>query len=159
MIRLAKLIGVCMTEGGRAGDVIRRLIAPRLHWVPGLRARLLDGETPVLQRSTLVHRPRVRRSLAGRLCPNALLADGSRLDDAATGGFLLVTTVAASKEQCVQLAARGVRVVEAVPGSQLHRWLSAGHAEAALVRPDHTVMRAGRDLTVLCSAAPRFLAA
>jgi 3-(3-hydroxy-phenyl)propionate hydroxylase len=159
MIRLAKLIGVCMTAGGRAGDVIRRLIAPRLRWVPGLRARLLDGETPVLQRSTLVHRPRVRSSLAGRLCPNALLADGSRLDDAATGGFLLVTTVAASKEQCVQLAARGIRVVEAVPGSQLHRWLSAGHAEAALVRPDHTVMRVGRDLTALCSAAPRFLAA
>ena len=69
MIRLAKLIGASMTQGGRAGGVLRKLIAPRLHWVPGLRDRLLDGETPALRRSALVHRPRFRRSLAGRLCP------------------------------------------------------------------------------------------
>ena len=48
MIRLAKLIGVSMTQGGRAGDLLRRAIAPRLHRVPGLRDRLLDSETPPL---------------------------------------------------------------------------------------------------------------
>ena len=158
MIRLAKLIGVAMTQGGRAGDLLRRLIAPRLHWVPGLRDRLLAGETPVLRGSVLVHGPRFRRSLAGRLCPNALLANGSRLDDASNGGFLLVTTVTPSSQQRACLGERGVRVVQAGPGSQLHRWLSAGHAAAALVRPDHTVMQAGRDLSALCLATPGFLA-
>ena len=158
MIRLAKLIGASMTRGGRAGDLLRRLIAPRLHWLPGLGDRLLSGETPALRRSALVHRPRFRRSLAGQLCPNALLPNGSRLDDASNGGFVLITTVTLSSQKQAWLAGRGVRVVEAVPGSQLHRWLSARHAAAALVRPDHTVMRAGRHLAALCHSAPRFRA-
>jgi 3-(3-hydroxy-phenyl)propionate hydroxylase len=158
MIRLAKLIGASMTRGGRAGDLLRRLIAPRLHWLPGLRDRLLSGETPRLGRSALVHRPRFRRSIAGRLCPNALLPDGSRLDDASNGGFLLITSVTPTSQTQARLAGRGVRVVEALPGSQLHRWLSARHAAAALVRPDHTAMRAGRDLAAICLATPRFLA-
>ena len=54
LIRLAKLVGVAMTRGGRAGDLLRRAIAPRLHWVPGVRDRLLDSETPPLSRSALV---------------------------------------------------------------------------------------------------------
>ena len=158
MIRLAKLIGASMTRGGRAGNLLRRLIAPRLHWFPGLRDRLLFGETPGLRRSALVHRPRFRRSIAGRLCPNALLPDGRRLDDASNGGFLLITSVTPTSQTQARLAGRGVRVVEALPGSQLHRWLSARHAAAALVRPDHTAMRAGRDLAAICLATPRFLA-
>ena len=157
MIRLAKLIGVSMTQGGRAGDLLRRLVAPRLHWVPGVRDRLLDSETPPLRPSALVHGRRLRRSLHGRACPNALLPDGSRVDDQATGGFMLVTTVAPSHEEQMRLAERGVRVVEVAPGSQMHGWLSQGHALGALVRPDYTVMQAGRDLSALCLAAPRFL--
>ena len=35
LIKLAKLIGVAMTQGGRAGDLLRKAIAPRLHWIPG----------------------------------------------------------------------------------------------------------------------------
>jgi 3-(3-hydroxy-phenyl)propionate hydroxylase len=78
LIKLAKLIGAAMTQGGRAGDVLRRVIAPRLQWVPGLRHRILDSETPRLSRGgDLVVGS--RRSLAGRLCPNALLGDGRRL--------------------------------------------------------------------------------
>ena len=48
LIQLAKLVGASMTQGGRAGDLLRRAIAPRLHLVPGLRDRLLDSETPPL---------------------------------------------------------------------------------------------------------------
>ena len=92
MIKLAKLIGAAMTRGGRAGNALRKLIAPRLHLLPGLRERVLDSETPPLHGSALVHRPPARRSLAGRLCPNAALGDGRRLDDLETSGFLLVTT-------------------------------------------------------------------
>ena len=156
MIKLAKLIGAAMTKGGRTGDALRKVVAPRLNLLPGLRDRILDSETPPLHRSALVDRPRFTRSLAGRLCPNALLGDGQRLDDLATVGFLLVTTVAPTDEQRQRLVERGTLVLEVDPASELGTWLSEGHSVAALVRPDHTVMQAGRDLPALTLAAPRF---
>ena len=158
MIKLAKLIGAAMTEGGRAGNVLRKLIAPRLHLVPGLRDRIVDGETPPLTRSALVEGRRRRKSLTGRLCPNALLADGTRYDDVTGGGFVLVTGVPLSPQQRALLAGRGTEVLEVQPGAPLHRWLADGKAAAALVRPDFTVLRAGRDVAELCEAAPKFLA-
>ena len=159
LIQLAKLIGVSMTQGGRAGDLLRRAIAPRLHWVPGLRDRLLDSETPPLSRSALVDGRGLRTSLNGRLCPNALLTDDIRYDDVTRGGFVLVTAVPLSPEQRALLAGRGTEVLEVEPGSALHTWLADGKAAAALVRPDFTVLRAGRDVAALCEAAPRFLVA
>jgi 3-(3-hydroxy-phenyl)propionate hydroxylase len=154
LIKLAKLIGAAMTQGGGAGDVLRRVVAPRLHWVPGLRERLLDSETPPLSRSDLVVGP--RRSLAGRLCPNALLPDGRRFDDVATGGFVLVSAVLLSPEQRRRVVERGATVIEVGPGSALYSWLTTAHAAAALVRPDNTVARAGRDVSALCASVPRF---
>src|SRR6478609_7205299 len=136
MIRLAKLVGVSMTQGGRAGDLLRHLIAPRAHRVPGLRHRLLDGETPRLSRSALVLRPPAGRSLAGSLCPNARLADGRRLDEATGNGFVLVSAVSLSPLQRARLDERGARAVEVETGSPLHVWLTAGRATAAVVRPD-----------------------
>ncbi|GAB3260507.1 bifunctional 3-(3-hydroxy-phenyl)propionate/3-hydroxycinnamic acid hydroxylase MhpA [Nocardioides dilutus] len=156
MIRLAKLIGAAMTQGGRAGNALRRLVAPRMHLLPGVRDRILDSETPPLHRCELVQRARFARSLAGRLCPNALLEDGRRLDEAAGAGFLLVTTAAPSGEQRHGLAERGTRVLEVGPTSALGVWLTSGRAAAALVRPDGTVMQAGRDLDALTRVAPRF---
>jgi len=156
MIKLAKLIGAAMTRGGRAGDVLRQLIAPRLHLLPGLRDRILDSETPPLERSTLVRSTRSTRSLAGRLCPNALLGDGRRLDDSAAVGFLLVTTVEPTEEQRQRLVECGTRILEVDRASELGTWLSEGRSVAALVRPDHTVLQAGRDLAALVLAAPRF---
>jgi 3-(3-hydroxy-phenyl)propionate hydroxylase len=69
MIRLAKLLGVAMTEGGEFGNLLRKAVMPRLHLVPGLRGRVLSSETPALRRSELVRRPRFRPGLAGTLCP------------------------------------------------------------------------------------------
>ncbi|HTI25031.1 MAG TPA: bifunctional 3-(3-hydroxy-phenyl)propionate/3-hydroxycinnamic acid hydroxylase [Kutzneria sp.] len=69
MIRLARLLGAAMTEGGEAGNLLRRVLMPRLHLLPGLRNRVLSSETPALHRSELVLRPRFRRTLAGTLCP------------------------------------------------------------------------------------------
>jgi 3-(3-hydroxy-phenyl)propionate hydroxylase len=69
---------------------------------------------------------------------------------------MFVTAEALSSQQRAILADRSVRVVQATPGSQLHAWLSAGNAAAALIRPDYTVMRAGRDLTALAGTTPRF---
>jgi 3-(3-hydroxy-phenyl)propionate hydroxylase len=157
LINLARLVGAAMTRGGRAGEVLRRVIAPRLHWVPGLRERLLDSETPRLSRSDLVVGP--RRSLAGRLCPNAVLEDGRRFDDVATGRFVLVSAVPLTPEQRRRVAERGAAWVEVRAGSPLHSWLSEAHAAGAVVRPDHTVARSGRDVSELCAAVPRFLVA
>jgi 3-(3-hydroxy-phenyl)propionate hydroxylase len=158
LIKLAKLIGASMTQGGRAGNLLRRLIAPRLHLVPGVRDRILDSQTPPLHRSELVHRLGSKRSLAGRLCPNALLGDGSRFDDVAAGRFALVVTDALSGQQHQRVTERGARLVEARRGSALWSWLDSGHATAALVRPDYTVIRAGRDVDALIDSTPRFAA-
>ena len=159
LIKLAKLIGASMTQGGRAGDLLRKAIAPRLHWIPGLRDRLLDSETPPLRRSALVEGRRPRKSLNGRLCPNALLADGTRYDDVTRGGFVLVTGVPLSRQQRDVLESRGTEVLEVAPGSPLYKWLADGKAAAALVRPDFTVLRAGRDVGELCELAPKFMVA
>ena len=159
MIRLARLMGLSMTHGGRVGDVLRKLVAPRLHWIPGLRDRLLDSETPPLRRSAMVERRGRRESLTGRMCPNALLADGRRYDDVTRGGFVCVSGVPLSPHQHAVLASRGTEVLEVEPDSPLHTWLADGNAAAALVRPDFTVLRADRDVSALLDAAPTFLVA
>jgi len=146
MIRLAKAVGAAMTAGGAAGNLIRRVVAPRLARIPGLRAHLLDSETPALRRSALVARPRLGRSLAGRLCPNAVLGDGRRFDDVAGGRFALVTAIRPPEALRAELAGRGAAVVDAAPGSPLHRWLRRGRARVAVVRPDGVVARTARDL-------------
>jgi 3-(3-hydroxy-phenyl)propionate hydroxylase len=159
LIRLAKLIGVSMTQGGKGGDLLRKAIAPRIHRIPRLRDRILDSETPPLSQSALVEGRRLRRSLNGRLCPNALLTDDVRYDDVTHGGFVFVTGVRLSPLQRAALAARGTEVLEVETGSPLFQWLADGNATAALVRPDFTVQAAGRDVARLCEAAPRFLVA
>ena len=95
-----------------------------------------------------------RKSLNGRMCPNALLADDIRYDDVTRGGFVFVTGVPLSPQQRALLAGRGTEVLEVQPGSTLYRWLADGNAAAALVRPDFTVLRADRDVAALCDAAP-----
>jgi 3-(3-hydroxy-phenyl)propionate hydroxylase len=159
LIRLAKLIGVSMTQGGGAGDLLRRTVAPRLHRIPGLRDRILDSESPSLRTSAFVERRGLRRSLNGRLCPNALLRDEVRYDDVTRGGFVLVTGVALAPRLQALLEARGTEVLEVRPGSALYGWLARGRAAAALVRPDFTVQASGRDVARLCEAAPKFMVA
>ena len=69
---------------------------------------------------------------------------------------MLVTGVPLSPQQRAALADRGTEVLEVRPGSPLHTWLASGKATAALVRPDFTVMRAGRDIATLVDSTPRF---
>ncbi|MFC4022044.1 bifunctional 3-(3-hydroxy-phenyl)propionate/3-hydroxycinnamic acid hydroxylase [Micromonospora sp. GCM10011542] len=151
MIKLAKVIGTAMTAGGRAGDVIRRAVAPRLHLVPGLKELATDSQTPPLRRSDLVKRPRLRHTLAGRLCPNVTLDGERRLDDVAAGRFAIVTATEPPAALRADIERRGAVLVEARPGSELHRWLTNGRAHAALVRPDGTVLGAARRLSVVCA--------
>ena len=156
LIRLARLVGMAMTEGGELGNLLRRLVAPRLYLVPGVARLVLSSETPALHGGELVIRSRLGRSLAGRLCPNVVLDDGRRFDDLAGGRFAVVTTSDASPDQRAEVARRGGVLVPARPGSPLHRWLRRGYATSAIVRPDSTVLRAGRDLSALCAGLPPF---
>jgi 3-(3-hydroxy-phenyl)propionate hydroxylase len=149
MIRRAVLIGKAMTEGGRFGDFIRRLAAPRLS------GRVLDSETPALHRSDLVVRPRLRRNLAGRLCPNALFDDGRRFDDVVGGRFAVVTAAVPSETERAAVEKRGAVLVTTRCSHDLRRWLRRG---AAVVRPDGTVLSTGDSLSRLCRSLPRFTA-
>ncbi|WP_262286344.1 bifunctional 3-(3-hydroxy-phenyl)propionate/3-hydroxycinnamic acid hydroxylase [Micromonospora sp. MA102] len=146
MIKLARLIGTAMTAGGEWGNVIRRAVAPRLHLVPGLTDLATDSRTPPLRRSDLVVRPRLRRGLAGGLCPNAIIDGDRRFDDVAAGRFAIVTSTELSTALRADIERHGAVLIVASPGSALHRWLRTGAARAAVVRPDGTVLHAGRRL-------------
>lgn len=154
MIRLALAVGRAMTAGGEFGNLIRRMVVPRLHRLPGLSANLVESETPALHRSVLVQKSRAPRQLAGTLCPNPLVASGTRLDSEIGNGFAVVTRTEPSAAERALADQRGAVVHFAAPGSALANWLRRGRADAAIVRPDRTVMRAGRDLTILFDALP-----
>jgi 3-(3-hydroxy-phenyl)propionate hydroxylase len=85
------------------------------------------------------------------MCPNPLLPNGQRLDDVIGTGFALITTRRPDAGDEAALRRRGVEVVITQPGSSLYAWLRRGRANAALVRPDGTVMRAGRSVAALCA--------
>jgi 3-(3-hydroxy-phenyl)propionate hydroxylase len=156
MIRRAKLIGTAMTAGGELGNLLRRVLAPRLHLVPALRRQILDSETPALHRSDLVARPRLRRTLAGRLCPNAVLDSSRRFDEVAGGRFAVIASIDPSAAQRAVISGRGAVLITARPHSELHHWLRKGRAHGAIVRPDGTVLSASRDVSGLCDLLPRF---
>lgn len=155
MIRLALGVGWAMTTGGRFGDAIRRTIAPRLHLVPGMRSRIVGSKTPALRRSSLVLKSRRPRQLAGTLCPNPVLAS-ERLDRVLGGGFGLITAECLTTQQRERVRQRGAVDVIVETNSELGRWLRRAGATAAVIRPDRTVMRAGRDVAGLCEVMPAF---
>jgi 3-(3-hydroxy-phenyl)propionate hydroxylase len=159
MIGMALGMGWAMTAGGDVGNLIRRLVVPRLHLVPGLRDKLIESKTPALHRSAFVTKARALWQLAGTLCPNPVVADGKRLDTILGTGFSMVTCERPLAFQHALLEELGAVVHVADRGSDLEKWLRRGHASTAIIRPDRTVMCAGRNLSALCAAMPRFLSA
>ena len=156
MIRLALSIGWSMTAGGELGNLIRRLVVTRMKFVPGLRNKVIDSRTSALHHSAFVHRSRVPRQLAGTLCPNPVLAGGRRLDSVLGHGFALITTVLPDDTQHRLLRERGAVTHIAAPGDELADWLRRTRVASAIVRPDRTVMWAGRDLRRICDLLPSF---
>jgi 3-(3-hydroxy-phenyl)propionate hydroxylase len=154
LIRMAKLVGRAMTEGGELGNVIRHVLAPRLHLLPGFKNRVLSSVTPALRHSSLAVRARLRRGLSGTLCPNAVLTDGRRFDDLAAGRFAVVTSNSLSPTQRAAVETHGAAPIQTHPGDALYAWLRRGRVTTAVVRPDGTVLHAGRDLTKACAALP-----
>jgi 3-(3-hydroxy-phenyl)propionate hydroxylase len=156
LIRFALAVGAAMTAGGEVGNFLRRVVVPRLHLIPGVRKKIVDSTTPALHSSELVVEPSGRRQLAGRLCPNPVLADGKRLDEVVGARFAVVTSAPLNPSQQDELTRRGAVVVTAHPGTDLGLWLRAGRASAAVVRPDRTVLCASRNLAEVCDAVPVF---
>lgn len=150
MIGLALMVGRAMTAGGDVGDLLRRTVVPRMHLLPGLRERVVDSQTPALHRSALVHRGIGPRQLGGTLCPNAVTADGRRVDEVVGGGFVVIADRDLTAAQRTAVQRCGAEVVIAEPQSALAKWLHAGHAHAAVVRPDRTVLKAGRNVEEVC---------
>ncbi|MGD1282789.1 bifunctional 3-(3-hydroxy-phenyl)propionate/3-hydroxycinnamic acid hydroxylase [Mycobacterium seoulense] len=151
MLRLALSVGWAMTGGGRLGNAARRAVLPRLRLLPGLRDKVVDSRTPALHHSALVRKPLRPRRLAGTLCPNAPLGEGQRLDDVLGTRFALISTARPGANDEAALRRRNVAVLIAEADSPLAAWLHRGHATAALLRPDRTVARAGRDVTGVCA--------
>ncbi|MGZ6780162.1 MAG: hypothetical protein ACXVGO_14340, partial [Mycobacterium sp.] len=54
------------------------------------------------------------------------------------------------------LEQRGAVLHVAEPGTVLADWLRRGRSTAVIVRPDRTVLRAGRRPDELCDAVPNF---
>ena len=158
MIRFALAMGTAMTAGGEAGNLLRRVVVPRLHLFPGIREKIVDSTTPALHASELVLKSPQRRQLAGRLCPNTILVDGKRLDTVVGPSFAVITSTPLNPSQQDEMTRRGAAVVIAHPGTELALWLQAGRARAAVVRPDRTVMCAGRDIDEVFRKVPVFAA-
>jgi 3-(3-hydroxy-phenyl)propionate hydroxylase len=156
LIRLALAMGRAMTAGGELGNFARRVVLPRLNLTPGVREKIVDSTTPALRRSALVRKSFRRLELAGRLCPNPVLADGQRLDTVVGSRFAVVTSEPLAGPAHHEMTRRGAVVVEAPPGTELAYWLRSGRSTAAIVRPDRTVLRAGRDVADICDAVPVF---
>lgn len=153
MIDLALMVGRAMTSGGRLGDMLRGLVVPRIHLLPSLRDRVMDSATPSLTRSALVQKS---GALTGALCPNPRTPDGRHLDAVLGYGFAVVSIEEPSEDDRAAAEARGATVYLTHGSSELGQWLSSGRAKAAILRPDRTVMRAGRDVSSLCNSIPAF---
>ena len=158
MILMAVSMGAAMTGGGRLGDLIRKVVFPRLETLrlPGTRTSAADGVAPGLRRSAMVVKSRTPGQLAGTLCPNPVLRDGLHFDQVVGNRFALVTSSPLSAAQQKELKSRGAAVVSVAPDSELGRWLKQGRATAAIVRPDGAVMQAGRNIEAICDAVPAF---
>ena len=155
MIQLALGVGRAMTAGGDIGNLVRRIVVPQLHRLPGLSAKVVDSRTPALRASALVNKTHTPWQLAGTLCPNPLVDGDQRLDSILGDGFAVVTAVAPTRVEYALAEQRGAVIYFAAPGSELAQWLRRGRASAAIVRPDRTVMCAGRALDKLCDALPQ----
>ena len=149
-----------MTGGGRVGDVVRKVVFPRLAHLrlPGTRTSVADGVAPGLHKSALVIKSRTPGQLAGTLCPNPVLHDGLHFDQVVGNRFALVTSSPLSAAQQKELKSRGAAVVSVAGDSQLGKWLKQGRASAAIVRPDGAVMQAGRNVAAILDSVPAFSA-
>jgi 3-(3-hydroxy-phenyl)propionate hydroxylase len=142
LIRVALRLGGLMTGGGRAADVVRRVVLAGYRRVPVAAALARGSRTPALRRGPLVGRARP----AGSLVPQPeVLVDGRRcrLDDVLGPDWALLT---AGGPELAPPTADPVRVVRLGEGAgevhspELTAWLGG---RSVLVRPDRIVAAVG----------------
>jgi len=156
MIRLAKLTGLTMTEGGELGNRLRGLIAPYLQHIPGFARMVTSGESPPLRDSSPVTARWIHGLLAGRLIPNDRMPDGQCVDDVIGGRYAVITLEDPTAWDRAVVRRRGGVIVCPAPNSELSRWMRRGHASTLVVRPDGTVQDGRGSLSALCASLPDF---
>jgi 3-(3-hydroxy-phenyl)propionate hydroxylase len=140
LIRVARLLGLLMTGGGRSGNAVRRGVLAVLRRIPAVAALATDSRTPPLRRGPLVERRgRAGRRLAGTLVPQPeVVVDGRRcrLDDVLGDGAAEIAA------DLVVRRADGAAIPVEDPSGLLRRWM--GRAAVVRIRPDRIVRSAGR---------------
>jgi 3-(3-hydroxy-phenyl)propionate hydroxylase len=141
LVRLAGLVGVVMTGGGRGAAVLRRAVLAGVDRVPAVAAFATDSRTPPLRPGPLVERPgRAGRRLAGTLLPRARVSVDGRtcpVDDVLGPGS--ATLERAGGGLVVHAGGRRTEVAD-VDGA-LSAWL--GGSRRVVVRPDRIIRSAG----------------
>ena len=157
LIRLAKLVGAAMTEGGELGN-----LAPQPGRAPAAPHPRRQAARPRQPDPTAApQRPRASTTACAAHWPDSCAptprsttAAGSTTSPPA--GSPSSPRPRRPPSTTPRSTRRGAALVVAAPGTELHRWLRRGGAHAAIVRPDGTVLRAGRDLTSVCVYLPAF---
>ncbi|MGK5112401.1 MULTISPECIES: bifunctional 3-(3-hydroxy-phenyl)propionate/3-hydroxycinnamic acid hydroxylase [unclassified Geodermatophilus] len=144
LVRVALLIGVLMTGGGRAAAVLRRGVLAGAGRLPAVAGLATDSRTPPLRPGPLVvRRGRAGRRLAGTLLPRAPVADGGRtcpVDDVLGAGWARVRLLRPGR---VAVRPRGGAEVEVADvEGVLTAWLRRAGAAEVVVRPDRIVASA-----------------
>ena len=142
LIRVALLLGVLMTGGGRAGNIARAGVLAAVRRIPAVARLATDSRTPPLRHGPLVdRRGRAGRRLAGALVPQPeVLAGGRRcrLDDVLGDGAAELT--ARSATQLLVRRDDGTEVEVADASGTLAAWM--GGATTVSIRPDRIVRSA-----------------
>jgi len=137
LIGVARLLGRLMTRGGRAGDVLRRVVLAVVRRIPAVARLATDSRTPPLTGPDIDRRGRAGRRLAGTLVPQPeVVVDGRRcrLDDVLGPGAAEITS------DLLLLRDDGGQLRIEDPTGDLRRWL--GPARSVLIRPDRIVRSA-----------------
>ncbi|MGR6966529.1 bifunctional 3-(3-hydroxy-phenyl)propionate/3-hydroxycinnamic acid hydroxylase [Geodermatophilus sp. URMC 61] len=144
MVRLALLLGLLMTGGGRGAAVLRRAVLAGVRRVPAVARFATDNRTPPLRRGPLVaRRGRAGRRLAGSLLPRAaVVLDGRTVpvDDVLGPGTARLRLLAPGRLAVRPTGDREVEVADV--GGVLTTWLRRAGAAAVVVRPDRIVQSA-----------------
>lgn len=138
MIRGAIRVGRAMTGGhGPAAALRRPLVAGALR-IPGVRAKAEAGLRTRYPAGDLVDRRRHRRDPAGTICPQVRIGH-DRLDELLGPGWALLAAGPVPPGLRSRADRVGARTVPADGCAELDRWLAAGRASVALLRPDRVV--------------------
>lgn len=139
LIHIARLMGVAMTGGGRAGSRVRRALLPPLTKVLSHVEFIGRGATPRLEPSHLVDYENDK--LSGALAPN--LVRGILLDAEIGGRWACLSSTAIAPSLSVEFSRLGCAVRELELGDEIQMWLAGAKVSAVLVRPDGYVMASG----------------